>query len=668
MAYGRLDVVWPDGQIETHLLSQATVSLGRSSGNTIPLDTDTVSRYHFTLTYDGANAFLTDLDSANGTYLDGVRLPGNEPVQIRGGEEIQIGQIRMNFYLVDDTPTLPLALLPEDTQRIERETLNCRVDVQFQHVVVTPGAYVSVELLITNTGSAKHIYQVEIAGLPSEWVRVNRPSLEIMPDEEALVLMNVKPARRPDTKPGDYQVVVRVRQRDRADLMLEVPIRVTIQGYNGFGAALRHDHAKIGEPLMLHVHNQGSLPLGIGFAGAGRTYPLQFNFNPQALTLAPGQRAQIAVTTQPARARIFGGEREHHVDVLVRSTHLPGFTAALPATVTERPPLPAWSAALLIALIAFGALLVGAGLINLLSAASQPVIETLTVNNGSASVERGEPLNIAWTARNTQRIEIVVEGSTTTVEGAEALEGVVTLDTTTLSGETVRLNVSAISGGSRDTQTREIVIYDPVQVTLNVEPTRLLRAVRQTITVSWEVRGADVVAFDGLEALAPNAPLPVNSPALVTGYPTGDFTVRLRVVDRQGETHERSVNVSVVPLMCTALAADTAVYNDPGVNSGAAAIVQPNTSIEVSGIDQGTGTWLLFTLPGGRVAWGQRDSFVCEGDIALNDLRPLDVLVPTPTIEPPLTLVTPTFTPTATPPTAPTTNPTLLTRTPIRTP
>lgn len=670
MAYGRLDVFWPDGQIETHLLTQATVSIGRSSGNAIVLDTDTVSRYHFSLNYDGSRMFITDLESVNGTYVDGVRLPSNEAVELHGGEEIQIGQVRMALHIVDESPTLPLSPVPEDTQRIEREALHCRVDIQFPHVTVTPGAYVSAELLITNTGDDNMIFEIEVVGLPHEWVRVNRPSLEILPNEEALVLVTVKPTRRSDSQPGDYHTSIRVRQKDRPDLMLEVPLRVTIQGYNGFGAALRANHAKSGEPLMLHVHNQGSQPLELAFLARGTQREARFRFSQTQAVLAPGQRTQVAVTAQPARTRTFGAEQPFPVEVIIHATQPPGFTVALPASVTERPPLPMWSAVAFASLIGVALLLMALGVLNLLGAAALPVLEQVTVNNGDWSIERGQPLTVAWVARNAQSIEVQLGDSITTLDGDDAREGFVSLNTDSLNGDSATLTVSAVNGSNRDSQTQQIVVYAPLQITFTVEPPQITRSVRQTLTLTWDVVGGDVVQFVGLEALAGDAPPPVTSPAQVSGYAAGDFVLTLRVMDGQGEIQERSIPITVLPMLCVPLAADTNVYNSPSITSGVAAVLQPNNPIEASGIDQGTRTWIMFTLNGGRAAWGERAAFVCPPGVVVDDLRPVDVPVPTPTIAPPLTLVPPTLTPTASPTrrAAPTTDPTLLTRTPVRTP
>ncbi len=104
-AYGQVAVYWPDGQLETYPLNQDHIGIGRSTGNTICLESDTISRYHFLISREHGQVLITDLDSANGTYIDGAQLVSNQPVALNGGEEIQIGILRIVYQ-----PLLPLTL------------------------------------------------------------------------------------------------------------------------------------------------------------------------------------------------------------------------------------------------------------------------------------------------------------------------------------------------------------------------------------------------------------------------------------------------------------------------------------------------------------------------------------------------------------------------------
>lgn len=68
---------------------------GRHPDAEIFLDDVTVSRRHAEIVRDGVAFSVRDLDSLNGTYLDGERTAQGA---LTDGSEIQIGKYRMTFY------------------------------------------------------------------------------------------------------------------------------------------------------------------------------------------------------------------------------------------------------------------------------------------------------------------------------------------------------------------------------------------------------------------------------------------------------------------------------------------------------------------------------------------------------------------------------------------
>ena len=52
-----------------------------------------MSRVHATIQQDGMYFLLTDNRSSNGTSVNGTALKGNDPVQLRDGDEIVLGQL-----------------------------------------------------------------------------------------------------------------------------------------------------------------------------------------------------------------------------------------------------------------------------------------------------------------------------------------------------------------------------------------------------------------------------------------------------------------------------------------------------------------------------------------------------------------------------------------------
>ena len=70
------------------------LTLGRDSANDIIIDHPLASRRHARLEHDETGYFVRDLESTNGTFVNGVRV--NEVV-LDHGMSVRIGSIEMRF-------------------------------------------------------------------------------------------------------------------------------------------------------------------------------------------------------------------------------------------------------------------------------------------------------------------------------------------------------------------------------------------------------------------------------------------------------------------------------------------------------------------------------------------------------------------------------------------
>ncbi len=70
-----------------------TLTIGRDAGNDIVLESITVSRFHALLLRDADGMLLADLESTNGTLLNGVLVRPDEPVRLADGDVIQLGEV-----------------------------------------------------------------------------------------------------------------------------------------------------------------------------------------------------------------------------------------------------------------------------------------------------------------------------------------------------------------------------------------------------------------------------------------------------------------------------------------------------------------------------------------------------------------------------------------------
>jgi hypothetical protein len=96
--YGRLVIVEPG---RSHLSMgmtftlQAVTSLGRKPSNTIVLDDDFVSSEHSLLSWRDGRAWLEDVASTNGTFLNDAEV--TRPAALSEGDIIGIGGVRLKW-------------------------------------------------------------------------------------------------------------------------------------------------------------------------------------------------------------------------------------------------------------------------------------------------------------------------------------------------------------------------------------------------------------------------------------------------------------------------------------------------------------------------------------------------------------------------------------------
>jgi pSer/pThr/pTyr-binding forkhead associated (FHA) protein len=89
-----------DGRSQKSIaLTSGLTTIGSASDNTVVLTDRTVSRHHATLKITTTDNVLTDLDSTNGTFLNGVRLRGGS--QIGPGDEVRFGAVKFLLLNVD---------------------------------------------------------------------------------------------------------------------------------------------------------------------------------------------------------------------------------------------------------------------------------------------------------------------------------------------------------------------------------------------------------------------------------------------------------------------------------------------------------------------------------------------------------------------------------------
>ena len=82
---------------QRHELKTGTTSFGRDDSADVKVDDRGLSRKHFEIAFDGEIAAIRDLQSTNGTYVDGSRI---SEVVLRSGSKVSAGRTEFEFEML----------------------------------------------------------------------------------------------------------------------------------------------------------------------------------------------------------------------------------------------------------------------------------------------------------------------------------------------------------------------------------------------------------------------------------------------------------------------------------------------------------------------------------------------------------------------------------------
>ena len=106
----KLKITLPGGITASHDLSDDSITLGRVADNAIQIDDASVSSHHAELTRDGSDYILRDLDSTNGTRLNGV---SHSEGKLKDGDQITFGEIDALYESENPADAQPM---PEEAE------------------------------------------------------------------------------------------------------------------------------------------------------------------------------------------------------------------------------------------------------------------------------------------------------------------------------------------------------------------------------------------------------------------------------------------------------------------------------------------------------------------------------------------------------------------------
>ncbi|MBW1710845.1 MAG: FHA domain-containing protein [Deltaproteobacteria bacterium] len=101
-------------ELDKFLLGQGKAVIGRSPDCDISIDNSAISRKHASIEFKDGDYFLTDLESSNGTFLNGDKIEGLQ--LLKPGDNIGIAKFTLTFQ---ETPQAEVQKLMGDDANLE---------------------------------------------------------------------------------------------------------------------------------------------------------------------------------------------------------------------------------------------------------------------------------------------------------------------------------------------------------------------------------------------------------------------------------------------------------------------------------------------------------------------------------------------------------------------
>jgi predicted component of type VI protein secretion system len=100
---------------KAHELTVEKTTIGRVDDNTFPIPEQSVSSHHCEILLRGVDVVVRDLNSTNGTFINGNQVAGEAP--LKPGQILRLGQIEMRLEDASAKPAAPKRL-PDQTMVI----------------------------------------------------------------------------------------------------------------------------------------------------------------------------------------------------------------------------------------------------------------------------------------------------------------------------------------------------------------------------------------------------------------------------------------------------------------------------------------------------------------------------------------------------------------------
>ena len=301
------------------------MTIGRGDENDITLPSNSVSRSHARITFDGKKYQIVDLNSTNGTFIGRTRLLPGVPENWPPDTAVRMGEFFLKLIqaqpAVEQDPSKARTGLytPPGTvagtfvaSKIEAAAGGSRIGIVVEDsgLNIQPGQSGALVVILLNQGSVVDHFRLTVEGVPDTWV-VLPPPVQLMPGAQQHVRIPITPPRDPASKAGRYNLRLRATSQDNPKESAAANTSISLAPFYRLNAELHPQKIQTGKPARLTIKNLGNTREVFKIRFRDRADELKFHPDNAEVQVTPGGSGSAEFRPELANRYWFGASRSH---------------------------------------------------------------------------------------------------------------------------------------------------------------------------------------------------------------------------------------------------------------------------------------------------------------------------------------------------------------------
>ncbi len=355
-----IQVMQPDTAPQACNIKETGMTIGRNADNDIPISDTQSSRHHAKVEMRDGSYYVIDLNSTNGTYLANTRLLPGIAELWTPDKALRIGSTWFRLLLADKTTRVPRGSLAQsfaaqrtgtmvDPNMVLSSAGQGKVGVYMENtnLVVEPGSSTSTTLVMLNQGSLVDHFNIQVTGIPDNWLSSKPRPIQLMPGDQQEVTLVFQVPRTAESRAGRYSINIRISSQSAPDQAVDVRAAFNVGVFSTFSCDFHPKKIRTNQTAQLSIQNKGNSREVFTIKLRDRGDELKFKPAVVQVTVPENQSTTTAFRAESKKRRWIGSPQTHQFSAEVVSST--GEAQTLNGDAVSKALLPPWVLTLLIA-------------------------------------------------------------------------------------------------------------------------------------------------------------------------------------------------------------------------------------------------------------------------------------------------------------------------------